>query len=268
MAPWVLMCGALRWEPPVETARREVVRVTAPSPTRMRSLVGAPRAADCDPIGEIDRDEGDRSVHSHGMYVRSAWRCGIAPLESVFRSHGGDLGSSNHSSWFSGDWRCTSEGMSYSERSYHVVRELRMRRSRDGRFMEFTCVMTRCDSQRGDACSDPFVISNPGPLYVGEVPVLLRELVRREGPSPLHHPEALAAIFAVAAALALFWIARNTPRSTAAGMTSAYRDMPQADLANSTSAEHRLRRALIAVTAVFGAMALASWFAVARALTR
>lgn len=102
-----------------------------------------------------------------------------------------------------------------------------MRRSRDGRFMEFTCVMTRCDSQQEDACSDPSVIQTPGPLYVGEVPVPLRELVRREGPSPVRHPEVLAAVFAMAAALALFWIARHTPRSTAAGRILGRRVAPR-----------------------------------------
>ncbi len=265
ITPWVLAGAVLRWEPAFMTARREVVRVDAPSPEQMRSLVGEPRDHGCVREATLWDNPGRQSVHSHDMSRGETYRCGIARLQYRFNSYGGDYGSSLREVWFLDGWRC--DAHSYSNHTTEhfptVLRALRTRTSRDRRFVEFTCPLVRCDSSREGECRDPRVTASPPPLYVAEVPVALREVVRRDGPWPLRHLGPLAAALAAGTALALAWLVRLIPRASAAALPAAYR-APQPD--DSPAPERRLRRALIAVTVAFGAAAVASWALVLCAL--
>ncbi|MFO0605863.1 MAG: hypothetical protein U0324_21950 [Polyangiales bacterium] len=258
VAPWALAGAVLRWEPAFVTAQREVVRVEAPSPEQMRSLVGEPRDHGCVREATLWDHQGHQSPHSHGGSSGATYRCGIARLEGSFNSSGGDYGSSSSEGWVREGWSCDSHSnRDHTDGSYlSVVRGLRTRTSRDGRFVEFTCPLVRCNSSREGDCRDPLVTASPAPLYVAEVPVALRELVRREGPGPLLHLGPLTSALAAAAALALAGLVRLTGRPPAASLPAAYR-APQPD--GSPAPERRLRRALVAVTVAYGAAAVASW---------
>jgi hypothetical protein len=194
----------------------------------------------------------------------ATYRCGIARLRHILNSSGGDYGSSLRDGWFLDGWRCDA----HSHRnptdgsSLWVDRELRMRTSRDGRFVEVTCPLVYCASSREGDCLDPRVTASPPPLYLAELPIALRELVRREGPGPLLHLGPLTAAFAAAAALALAGLFRLAPRAPSYALPAAYR-APQPD--GSPTPERRLRRNLIGVSVVYGAAAVASWAVVLRA---
>lgn len=264
VAPWVLAGAVLRWEPAFVTARREVVRVEAPSPEQMRALVGEPRDHGCVREATLWDHQGHQSPHSHGGSHGETYRCGIARLQYRFNSHGGDYGSSSSGGWLREGWRCDSHSnRDHTDGSYlSVVRGLRTRASRDGRFVEFTCPLVHCNSSREGDCRDPLVTASPPPLYVAELPVALREVVRREGPWPLRHLGPLTAALAAAAALALAGLVRLTRCPPTAALPAAYRaSLPD----GSPTPERSLRRALIAVTGAFGAAAVASWAVVLRA---
>ncbi len=155
-----------------------------------------------------------------------------------------------YSTWMHGSWDCESAAAQEGRRGASERRqELRVRRSRGGHFLEFTCVRTACHPV-DHYCRSP----SPGALYCAAEPLTLEDR------------GVVTATFTAAVALALAWVVRHTPRALSPVVASPYRDRPPA--ARGGAARGLLRRALVAITFAFGAAAAVSWAVVGYSFSR
>jgi hypothetical protein len=149
----------------IEAAAIGNYELVEPTPGIVERFSGEASALTCVAHARhVDHSDPGCTSHHCTDHLRTEWSCAARFGPVVITEHYDGSGGASEHSWTFRDWRCVET----FNPGVHALRELRVRRSRDGQLYEFSCAATRCEYGFGGPshadCERDHPL--PPPLYV------------------------------------------------------------------------------------------------------